>query len=60
MINLLVVTTPDGGATPASCPQCGDAAHVRPVVVRSVGVGVRYWGCERCGLVWGVVAGNPD
>jgi hypothetical protein len=58
MINLLMVTTP--GASPASCPQCGDAANVRPVVVRRVEPGVRYWGCERCGLVWGVVTRNAE
>jgi len=54
MINLRVVTTSDGPGTPASCPQCGEAGRVRPVVVRSVAPGVRYWGCDKCGLVWGV------
>jgi predicted RNA-binding Zn-ribbon protein involved in translation (DUF1610 family) len=58
MIN--VVTTSDGRATPTSCPQCGDAAGVRPVVVRRVEPGVRYWGCDKCGLVWGVIARRPE
>jgi predicted RNA-binding Zn-ribbon protein involved in translation (DUF1610 family) len=60
MIDLRVVTNSYDGATPASCPHCGDAVHVRPVVVRSVERGVRYWGCERCGLVWGVVTRTPS
>jgi predicted RNA-binding Zn-ribbon protein involved in translation (DUF1610 family) len=54
MMDARIVTTLQDG-TPASCPQCGDAEHMRPVVVRSVERGVRYWGCERCGFVWGVV-----
>jgi hypothetical protein len=58
MIDLQVVTTSDGYGTPA-CPQCGDAVGVRSVIVRSVKPGVRYWGCVRCGLVWGVALKRP-
>jgi predicted RNA-binding Zn-ribbon protein involved in translation (DUF1610 family) len=59
MIDVRIVTTLHDG-TPASCPQCGDAERMRPVVVRSVERGVRYWGCERCGFVWGVVERNRE
>jgi hypothetical protein len=58
MINLRVVTTADGHGTPP-CPECANAECVRPVIVRSVKPGVRYWGCERCGVVWGVILKLP-
>jgi hypothetical protein len=60
MINLRVVTTSDGSMTPAACPQCGDAARMRPVVVRGVDPRVRCWGCDGCGLVWGVRGSTHD
>jgi hypothetical protein len=60
MIDLHFATFSNDGMTPTPCPRCGDASRVRPVIVRGVDRRVRYWGCERCGCVWGVVSGSLE